>query len=463
MKRVGKAGAWAPLIALLLLKLAMGAALFWAISVPASAQRAADALPPSKAESGVPLAIGGGGGLIVGGVEVDTTGKTDIEARLNGWREAQRLAWPALWNRMSGQPASTAPRLADGALDGMVSAIEVEREQLGGRRYIARLAVVFDRARAATYLGRYAALASSPPFLLMPVLQDAAVRMGHEPDSPWLAAWARLRAGESPIDYVRIQPTPGDVILLSAWAAERRSIRLWRQLIDRYAVADVLIPELILDRTVVNGPVTGLLIVRFGPTGREIGRIRLTNRAGNVAGLMDEAVRQADRLYVAALRAGNLLPDPALVEPELAEALPEDLAQFGAADGLADAGETAALRVRVASPDDATLAGIERAIRGTPGVTTVRTASYVLGGDSIVELSATLSIAELRFRLDRRGLRLVEEPGGWRIRQRLAEEAPLAPPAPAPALEPVLEEAAPPGPAAPPPPENAPAQLLPGG
>ena len=90
------------------------------------------------------------------------------------------------------------------------------------------------------------------------------------------------------------------------------------------SLADVLMPELILDRSWQGGPVSGLLVVRFGPAGREIGRVRLTNRSGDVAGLMDTAVRESDKLYVAALRAGNLLPDPSLIEPDVPATALED-------------------------------------------------------------------------------------------------------------------------------------------
>ncbi len=437
-----------PMLALLVALASLMAA------APASAQsgqRAADALPKAKqTESGDPVAIGGGGGgLIIGGVDVDVGGKSAIDARMNGWREAQRLAWPALWARMSGQPAGTAPRLADSALDGIVSAIEVEREQIGPSRYVARLAVVFDRVRAATYLGRYASLSSSPPFLLLPVLQDAATRQSHEAESPWLAAWARLRAGESPIDYVRIQPTPGDIILLNAWQSERRHLFLWRVLIDRYQVADVLIPELILDRSYVGGPVGALLIVRFGTSGRELGRVRLNNRAGDVAGLADTAVREADKLYVAALRAGNLLPDPNLLLPDVPLTELEDSGPVLGGDfGGMDAG---GLRVRVATPDDATLQAIQRTVAGTPGVGGVRLQSFVLGGESVLEIMSLVSVAELRRALDARGLRL----DGGVLRRRAAGEAPLAPIAPETGEDPVVE-----GPEGT---EAGPTSLLPGG
>jgi hypothetical protein len=427
------------------------AAFAFVAATPATAQRglrAADAKPKEKEADGVPTAIGGGGGLIVGGVEVDVGGRSPIDARLNGWREAQRQAWPALWARMSGLAPNTAPRLADSALDGIVSAIEVEREQIGPNRYVARLAIVFDRARASAYLGNYAALASSPPFLLLPVLQDGGTRMAHEASSPWLQAWARLRAGESPIDYIRIQPTPGDVILLNAWQAERRHLFLWRALIDRYAVADVLIPELILDRSWNGGPLSALLIVRFGPAGREIGRVRLSNRAGDVAGLTDTAVREADKLYVAALRAGNLLPDPSLIEPDVPLA---DLEGTGPEiGGGAGGAEVTGLRVRVATPDDATLQALQRIVATTPGVAGVRLQSFVLGGESVLEIVPEVPIEELRRALDARGLRL----DGTLLRRRAEGEAPLAP------LEPAVEEVPlEEGPAQ----EGAPKTLLPGG
>lgn len=426
-----------------------------ALAAPPSAWaqtvRAADAQPKAKqASPDTPTAIGGSGGLVIGGIDVDVGGKNPIDARLNGWREAQREAWPALWARMSGLGPATAPHLADSALDSMVSAIEVEREQVGPDRYVARLAVVFDRVRASSYLGRFANLASSPPFLLIPVLQDAATRQAHEEGSPWLAAWSRLRAGETPIDYVRIQPTPGDVILLNAWQAERRHIFLWRMLIDRYQVADVLIPELVLDRSFVDGPVSGLLIVRFGSTGRELGRVRLMNRAGDVAGLADTAVREADKLYVAALRAGNLLPDPNLIQPDATPEVLEDTGpQF---DAGFEQGATQALRVRVQTPDDTTLQAIQRLVAATPGVVGVRLQSLVLGGESVLEILPAVPLADLRYALDRQGLRL----DGAQLRRRAAGEAPLAPVLPA-GEETQIEESDGPTPSA-----GGPRSILPG-
>lgn len=433
----GYAG-WPGLLVLAAGKIAIAVLLFWALlAPPAGAQRAADAIPKRKAEE--PTAVGGGSGLVIGGVAVDERGKTDIDARMNGWRAAQRLAWPALWARMSGMTEGSAPRLPDSALDGMVSAIEVEREEIGGNRYVARLAVVFDRVRASAYLGQFSELASSPPFLVMPILQDAGARFGHEPGSPWLAAWTRMRTGESPVDYIRIQPTPGDTILLSAWATERRDVRFWQLLVDRYAVADVMMPELILDRSYAGGPVSALLIVRFGPQSRELGRVRLVNRAGDVAALMDEAVRQSDRLYVAALRAGNLLPDPKLLAIDSLAQIPDAAPDIGGGAG----GGGTSIRIRVSSPDDATLVAIEQALRATPGIGAVRTTSYILGGMSTLEVTTTLAPDQLGILLDAAGLRLEQDAAGPVVRRRRADEAPLAAPAPAPTPAPAPAAPAP--------------------
>jgi hypothetical protein len=378
------------------------------LAAPVSAQKRA----PKE-----PEAVGEAGGLIVSGVAVDASGKTDVDARRNGWREAQRLAWPLLWARLSGLAPSTAPRLADGALDGIVSAIEVEREAVGGRRYVARLTVVFDRVRAASYLGRFGSLVQSPPLLVLPVLQDAGVRTGLDPESPWVKAWIRFRAGESTVDYVRLRASPADTLLLSAWQAERPSIQQWRGLMDRYQTADVLVPEFILDRTVVGGPVSGLLVARFGPGAREVGRVSLSEPSGRVDLLLDRAVREADALYAAALRSGLLVPTQALSEePEVVE-VPEMGPEFAAATG------GVSIRYGVETPDNAALAAIEARLRSAAGISGVRVESFVIGGRSVLVMETALAGEALALALDRAGLRIE----GDLLRLRRPDEAPLVP------------------------------------
>ena len=73
--------------------------------------------------------------IAIGGIEVNTTGRNADDARKNGWQLAERKGWEKLGG----------PKISDSDLDSMVSAVVIESEQIGPRRYIARLGVVFDR------------------------------------------------------------------------------------------------------------------------------------------------------------------------------------------------------------------------------------------------------------------------------------------------------------------------------
>ncbi|WP_448581610.1 heavy-metal-associated domain-containing protein [Thermaurantiacus sp.] len=406
---------------------------------PAWAQRAG--APPKGAAA--PEAVGDASGLIVTGIEVDETARSDLAAREAGWRQAQRLAWPMLWARLSGFPANRAPRVGDSALDQMVSAIEVEREAVGGNRYVARLTVIFDRTRAAPYLGRYAPLVQSPPLLLLPLLQDAGTRMAYEPGNPWAEAWARFQAGESPIDYIRLRASATDALLLSAWQGERIDIPIWRQIMDRYQTADVLIPELILERGLPGSPAVARLILRFGPSARILARTQLTQEDGDIAALLASAVRECDRLYTTALRAGLLVPDALLSEaPEPEVEVPELAPEIGGRAVEAN------LRLEVDTPDAASLEAIERRLRAVPGVTGVRLESFVIAGRSVLVLGTSVSSSELARALDAAGFRLE----GSLLRDRRADEVPPAPPSGPPAELPSAPPAAPPVPPSAPPP-----------
>ena len=95
----------------------------------------------------------------VSGIEVDVRADSGSAARAQAWEEAQRKAW----ERLDG------PQLSDSQIAGLVSAIVIEREQLGPKRYIATLGVVFDRQRASRYLGSEGEARRSAPMLLLPV------------------------------------------------------------------------------------------------------------------------------------------------------------------------------------------------------------------------------------------------------------------------------------------------------
>ena len=201
----------------------------------------------------------------VTGIEVDVKGKSPEDARLNGWKEAQRLAWEKIGG----------PKIPESQLEGLVSAIVVERERLGPRRYIARLGVIFDRTRAGGLLGREGERAHSAPMLTMPVLISGGTATMFEVRNPWQRAWAESQMGASAIDYVRPSGMGGESLLLTYGQTSRRSRSWWNDILDEFGAADVLIPIANLRYTYPGGPVEGRFTARYGPDSKYLGRFTL--------------------------------------------------------------------------------------------------------------------------------------------------------------------------------------------
>lgn len=389
------------------------------------------------------------GAYTIGGIKVDTVARTAEEARAAGYREAQRKAWPLLWAQVSGLPAGTAPRLGDGALDGMVAAIEVQGEKISPTRYIATLGVAFDRARASEFFSGTAGQLQSPPMLLLPVLFDGGVRFVYETRTPWVAAWLKNADRITPIDYVFASGSAGDNVLLNGYQTVRPDRELWRNILARFRTVDVLTAEAHLTRLYPGGPVEAVFVARHGPDAIELGRfaLRSENSAG-LAGMLDEGVAQVDSLYAQALRDGRLRSDPTLGQDLTPiESAAPILANPDAV--ISEGGGTPAL---VSTPDAAAWMELDAAIRATPGVTGVTLSSLSLGGSSRIFISHLGTVDQLAFDLDQSGLRLVPVEGGWMIRRKQPGDAPVPRPAPPPAEPPQSEagtlESAEPAPAA---------------
>lgn len=398
----------------------------------------------------------GSSAFVVNNIDVDVVGKNTDEARLAAFREAQRRAWPQLWSRMTGNPVAQAPKLNDGALDSMVAGIEVEAERFSIKRYIGRLAVVFDRVRAGKYLSSSVQVLTSPPMLLLPVLHDAGASTVYEANSPWLRAWARYRAPASPMQYVRATTMVGDAVLLNAYQARRDDRKLWGNILNRFRAADVLTAEAKLDRGYPGGPIAGTFTARHGPDSAMIARFRL--RAGSAAELdqmLDEAVRRIDASYALALRDGRLRSDPSLIA---------DLAPvINVAPTIALTEPVAGLEVNVATPDASAWAALESALRNTPTVNGVTLLSLSLGGTSRVRIGHGDSYDWLLYHLDQRGLRLEQGEAGPRLRRKLPTDAPIARPLTAEEIEAQQQAAAQANGATPPQPQTGrgPVQLVP--
>ena len=370
----------------------------------------------------------------VSGVKVDVLGKTADEARMAGWREAQSRGWKALWANTHRRPAGEAPDLPDSVLNSIVSAIEVEHEEIGPKRYIATLGVLFDRARTGALLGGVqGAIRRSAPMLVIPVMMTGSSSQSFESRTEWQRAWARFRTGNSPIDYVRPSGSGIDPLLLNAGQTHRPGRRWWRMILDQYGASDVLIPEVQLRRLYPGGPVVATFTARHGPDNALVARFALrVERSDLLPRLLDEGVKRMDAAYVAVLQEGRLRRDPSLNAE--APVIPTDLAEQIelATDRLeAPAEEITPLptsapqtySLRVDTPNSASVGDAELGVSRVPGVTSAITTSLALGGTSVMRVTFAGDLAALQAALQAQGWLVQPSGSGIRISR------PGAPPA----------------------------------
>ncbi len=362
----------------------------------------------------------------VGGIEVDVRGDNPEDARARGWAEAQRKAWEKL----------DGPSISDGQLQGLVSAVVIEQERIGPRRYIATLGVIFDRARAGRLLGSGVKARGSAPMLLVPVTMSGGGNLVYETRNPWQRAWAEYQAGASSINYVRPSGAGGDSLLLTYGQTTRRSRTWWRNILDQFEAADVLVPIARLDYSWPGGPIEGTFSARYGPSSTYLDGF--TMRAENpeqLPAMLSRAVARFDAIFERALADGKLSPDPTLNlgTPDLDPAL-RRLMEIGRAVEAQEraaqeaeseeptAGETpsptptatptpqvvSSYAVQFATPDAAAYDATLGAVRATPGVRGATVPSTAIGGTSVMSVSYGGSIDQLAAALRARGLSVTQ-------------------------------------------------------
>lgn len=381
----------------------------------------------------------------VTGITVDVTGEDAFDAQRKGWEEAQRQGWRMLYARMTGGSASGAPALSDSALDGIVSGIIIEEEQIGPTRYVARLGVMFDRARVSQYLGSRGQVSRSPPLLTVPVMWIGNTPQSFEERNAWMRAWVRFRTGDSSIDYVRAAATNPTPLLLTVGQTQRPGRGWWRFLLDSYGAADVIIPVVHLRYSYPGGPVTGTFIGYHGPDRRKLGQFSLRVRnADSLDRLLDAGVQRMDQLFRQALADGRLTPDPSLQfefgidEEELEDEFEEmeaSIADRTPPEAVNDEQATATGRytIQVATPNADAVRSSEAAVRGTPGVRAATTSSLAIGGLSLMEVTYIGDLDALASALAARGFQVQRGAGTLRI----SRAAP--PPQPTPQQPPAQE------------------------
>ena len=368
-------------------------------------------------------------------IAVNATGKDAEEARRAGWQEAQRKAWSALWARTHNGAGA---QLADGTLDGIVSAIIVQDEQIGPRRYVAKLGVSFDRARAGQLLGIKGIGRKSAPMLVIPLMVSGGSAIAFERQTPWQNAWAKFRTADSRIDYVRPSGAGGESLLLNAGQMDRRSRNWWRVIFDQFGAADVIYPIVRLERQWPGGPIVGKFSARFGPENRFLGSFTLrADDAKGIPAMMNEGVVKIDQLFQQGFLSGRLRAEASLLLEEIdaedleeleAEAVAEDAAPEEPRDPLERAMEdlpddkvkddakdegpqtpvqsqSVTITVQVSTPNPEAVDRAEAAIRGIPGVKSVVTTSLALGGTSVMRVTFQGDPAALQSALSARGIR----------------------------------------------------------
>jgi len=360
------------------------------------------------------------GSYQIDGVQVDVTGPNAEAARYAGWRVAQRKGYQMLARKMGvggGVPS-------DGVLDSMVTGIVIENEQIGPNRYIARLGVMFSRGKIGGILGVGGEGTRSQPMVLIPIQWSGGAATAFEQKTAWADAWARFRAGDSTVDYVRPIGTGPDSLLLNEGQVGRRDRGWWRSVLDQYAAADVLTPVVTLSRQWPGGPVIGAFEARHGPDNRLLARFTLrVESEDGLAALLDAGVKRLDTIYQDALKGGGLAYDPSLayIPPPMptptATPEPTDTPTGIATTAETPTANTAAFTIQFDTPTAASVSAIEAAVRGVPGVGGASTTSMAIGGVSVMRLNYSGDPEVLRTSLQSRGFQVGRSGNTLRIRR----------------------------------------------
>ena len=378
------------------------------------------------------------GDFEVSDIQVDEKGDNAEDARAKGWKAAERKAYEKLLAQNGGTGS-----LGDDAIEAMVSAIEVQHEELAPHRYIATLTVVFDRERAGANIGASAGTAHSAPMLVIPVMDSGGAQSVFETRTAWQRAWAEFHADQSVIDYVRPNGGGADSLLLTAGQIDRRSRTWWRSLLDGFNASGVLMPIARIERQWPGGPVNVTFTARYGPDNKFLGSATLTARdEAALPQVLAQGVRRLDAFYAQALGAGLLAPDPSLnvgtaIDPALIDAVLDRAgltaqkvkaasaavaapgASASAVPGEAAVPQAApvAYTVQFATPDaDAVDAGTA-VVRSIVGVRSAGTTSLAIGGTSVMRVTFAGTIEALAEALRARGFKVTVGSGALSIRR----------------------------------------------
>jgi hypothetical protein len=236
--------------------------------------------------------------------------------------------------------------------------------------------------------------------------------------NPWQRAWAQFRTSQTPIDYVRVSGLGIDPLLINAAQSARPGRGWWRNILDMYGAADILVAEVMLHRLYPGGPARARFIGRHGPDGEIIGGFDLSApNSAAIPQMMDEGARRMDQLFAQAFAAGRLRRDPTLNLPEPPPPPPEEQEEAPR--------PVVSFTVQVAAPNAATYNSALAHLRAAPGMQNVQQLNIALGNISNFVVSYRGDLNSLRSLLVSRGWAV--EVVGSQLRMSVPRPAPATP------------------------------------
>ena len=214
-------------------------------------------------------------------------------------------------------------------------------------------------------------------------------------------------------------------MLINAAQAARPGRGWWRNILDLYGAADILVAEVMVHRLYPGGPAKARFIGRHGPDGEIIGGFDLSiDNGAAIPQLMAAGVQRMDRLFADAFAAGRLRRDPSLNQPP-PPPLPEE--------ELPDRAPVT-YTIQVVAPNAATYNSALAHLRAVPGVDGVQQMNIALGSVSNFFVSYRGDLGTLRSVLMSRGWGV--DVVGNQLRMYVRPTTPAPAPAPAPEAPP---------------------------
>jgi hypothetical protein len=210
-----------------------------------------------------------------------------------------------------------------------------------------------------------------------------------------------------------------DPLLVNAAQTRRPGRGWWRNIIDYYGAADILIAEATLHRLYPGGPAYARFVARHGPDGEILGGFDLKAKdSADIPRMMAEGVARMDELFARALAAGELRRDPSLIIVEPPPPVEDELAAIQSEVPIRS------IQVQILTRNDSGLATVMSALQATGGVQGVG----VRGGES------GWSVLMVNFRGDNAALAAALRARGWSVSDvggtlRVVPGLPVPPPA----------------------------------